>query len=236
MKAFILAGGMGSRLMPLTKDIPKVMVTIGDRPALEHIIRLCVRHDIKEIIIGLHYLPEKIQDYFEDGKKFHVNISYSYEPHMMGTAGAIKLASAFLCKEDFFVFNGDVMTNVDLQAMHIYHKNKGGLATVLVHPTDHPFDSDIVAYNQNFLVSHFFRPRAGDVFRAISKTGTHIFRPEVLDFIPAGVEYSLEKQLLPDLLLKGQLLYAYYSDCYSKDMGTPSRLTQVIDDYKHGKF
>jgi NDP-sugar pyrophosphorylase family protein len=212
------------------------MVEIGGKPILEHLINLCSRHCIKDIVISSHYMSDKIQAYFEDGRKFNVNISYSYESQMMGSAGAIKYAARFLGNDDFFVFNADVMTNVDLQAMSAFHREKGGIGAILVHPTDHPYDSDIVEYDQNFLVTRFFRPQAQEGVRPISKSGTHFFTSEVLDEIPDGVEYSLEKQLIPDLLAKKRLLYAYYSECYSKDMGTLERLAQVEKDYQNGKL
>jgi NDP-sugar pyrophosphorylase family protein len=236
MKALMLAGGIGTRLQPLTDHLPKVMVEIGGKPVLEHLIHLCAHHGIHDIVLGLYYLPEKIQNYFGDGDRFDVRIQYSIEPEMRGGAGAMKHAAQFLSDEDFFVFSGDVMTNVDLTAMSAFHREKGGLGTFLVHATDHPYDSDVVEYDENGLVKRFFRPQMGETFRAISKTGTHIFKPDVLSHIPEGIECSLEKQLIPNLLAQNQLLYAYDADCYSKDMGTPERLAQVTRDDQDGKI
>ncbi|MCX6816762.1 MAG: NDP-sugar synthase [Candidatus Beckwithbacteria bacterium] len=237
MKVFILAAGLGTRLKPLTNHQPKVMVKIGDKPILEHLINLCSFHGFKDIIINLHYFPKVITDYFQDGNKFGVHINYSREINqIMGGAGALKLAEKLLKNDSFFVLNGDVMTNVDLTAMAKFHQLKAGLGTFLVHPTDHPFDSDLVESDHNFLIKRFFRPHQGDKFKPLAKTGTHIFTPQVLDFIPGKTEFSLEEQLIPGLLARGQRLYAYYSDCYSKDMGTPERLTQVTKDYQNGKI
>jgi len=236
MKAFILAGGLGTRLRLVTEDIPKAMVEIGGKPALEHLINLCFRHHITDIVIGVHHLSEKIRDYFGDGNTFNVSIKYSYEPQMMGDAGAMKHASALLGQDAFVVLNGDVITNVDLTAMAAFHKEKAGLGTFLVHSTDHPYDSDLVRYDRDFLITEFFRPKPGDAFEPVSKSGTHMFQSSVLDFIPQGTGYSLGKELIPDLLSKKRPLYAYYSDCYSKDMGTLERLTQVQEDYQHGAF
>jgi NDP-sugar pyrophosphorylase family protein len=236
MKAFILAGGLGTRLRPITNRIQKVMVEIGGKPMLEHLVHLCSRHRITDIVIGVHYRSDSIQAYFGDGKKFNVNIRYSYEPHKMGDAGAMKHASALLGEDPFVVLNGDVMTNVDLTAMGAFHEAKGGLGTFLVHSTDHPYDSDIVRYDEDLLITDFFRPNPGDEFKPISKSGTHIFQPDVLTFIPQGVNYSLGGELVFDLLSKHQRLYAYYSDCYSRDMGTPERLARVEKDYQNGAF
>lgn len=237
MKVFILSAGLGTRLKPLTNDRPKVMVEIGGRPVLEHLVNLCSFHGFKDIIINLHHLPEVITNYFQDGNKFGVHINYSREiDKILGGAGAIKHASALLGNEPFFLLSGDVMTNVNLKAMLKFHQDKDGLASFLVHQTDHPLDSDLVEFDDQQLIKRFFRPQMGDEFKPIAKTGTHIFNPEILNFIPEGLEYSLEKQLIPDLLAKGKKLYAYYSNCYSKDMGTLARLEQVEKDYQHGQI
>lgn len=235
MKAFILSAGLGKRLKPLTNDKPKVMVKIGAKPVLEHLILLCKKHNIQDIIINLHYLPDKIKNYFKSGEKWGVNIYYSYEPEIMGGAGGLKYAEKYLDKT-FFVLNGDVMTNVNLTKMLKFHKRKKGIGCFLVHKTDHPYDSDLVEFDKKFQVLRFFRPKRGDKFKSISKTGTHIFEPEVLKHIPKNTKHSLEKELIPNLLAKGKKLYAYYSEEYSKDMGTWERLKQVGKDYQDGKI
>ena len=236
MKAVILAAGIGARLKPLTDRQPKVMIKIGNKPILEHLINLCSFHNLKDIIISTHYLPEKISAYFQDGKKFNVHLTYSHEKKMLGGAGALQLASALLKDDDFIVLNGDVLTNVNLTEMISFHHRRQGLAAFLVHNTDHPLDSDLVEYDDNNKILRFFRPQAGDNFQPISKSGTHIFKPSVLNFIPPQQEFSLEKQLIPALLTAHQPLYAYYSNCYSKDMGTLERLVQVRKDYQDGKI
>jgi len=236
MKVFILAGGLGTRLKSLTNNQPKVMIKIGDKPILEHLVNLCVKHNFTDIIISLFHLPKPVTQYFGNGKKLHARISYSIETKPMGGAGAIKYAEPLLKDDSFFVLNGDVMTCANLTKIAQFHQQKQGLATFLVHKTDHPYDSDLVEFDNNDLITKFFRPQKGDKFKPTSKTGTHIFEPEVLDFIPPDIKYSLEKQLIPDLLKQGKKLYAYYSNEYSKDMGTSQRLTQVRKDFKDGKI
>jgi len=195
MKVFILAGGLGTRLKPLTDNQPKVMIKVGNKPILEHLVNLCVKHNFSDIIISLHHLPKPVTQYFDNG-----------------------------------------VTNINLTKMVQFHQQKKGLATFLVHQTDHPYDSDLVEFDENHLITKFFRPQKGDKFKPISKTGTHIFEPEVLEIIPKDINYSLEKQLIPDLLKQGKKLYAYYSNEYSKDMGTPQRLAQVKKDYEANKI
>jgi NDP-sugar pyrophosphorylase family protein len=236
MKVFILSAGLGTRLKPLTDDKPKVMVKIGGKPILEHLIKLCAHHGFTDIIVNLHYLSDVVTQYFENGDKFGVNISYSHEKKIMGGAGALKHAQDLLKEEPFFVLNGDVITTLNLSKMAQFHQEKQGIGSFLVHQTDHPYDSDLVEYDDNFLVKRFFRSQPGEKVNPISKTGTHIFKPEVLDYIPNNQKYSLEKQLIPDLLSKSKKLYAYYSDEYSKDMGTHERLKQVKIDYEANKI
>jgi len=182
-------------------------------------------------------LPDTITQYFGNGNKFGVNINYSHEKKaVMGGAGALKCAQNLLKQDSFIVLNGDVMTNLDLTQMAKFHQEKKGIGTFLVHQTDHPHDSDLIEYDDNFLIKRFYRPKIGDKFNPISKSGTHIFKPEVLNYIPRNTKYSLEGQLIPDLLEKRKKLYAYYSDDYSKDMGTPERLKQVKIDYVKNKI
>lgn len=234
-KAVILCGGRGKRLRPLTDKIPKPMTKIGDKPLLEHLINLLREHGIIEIYLAVSYLGEKVEKYFTDGKKWGVKIFYSYDRKPLGGAGAIKLLERNF-NSTFIVLNGDVITNLNLTKMAVFHKQKGGIGTISVHKTDHPYDSDIVECDKNFLVKRFFRPRLGDKFKLISKTGTHIFEPKALKFIPKNKKYSLEEEWIPDLLKKGEKLYAYYSKEYSHDMGTPERLRKVRKDCKNEKI
>lgn len=238
MKAFILSAGFGTRLCSVVGGKPKVMAEIGGKPVLEHLINLCKMHGITSIIINLHYLPQAVINYFGDGSRFGVSIAYSLEKEkIMGGAGALKQAEKLIGNESFIVLNGDVITNVNLSEMIAFHRQKRGLGTFLVHDTDHPQDSDLVEFDANHLINKFFRGSSNYAKKPISKTGTHIFEPEVLRFIPADVEYSLEHDLIPDLLRKNKKLYAFYdNETYSKDMGTPQRLKQVINDYESGKI
>lgn len=237
MKAFFLAGGLGTRLGSLTSDLPKVMVEIDGRPVLEYLIYLCLSHKINEFVFSLSYLPEKVQQYFGDGRNLGAKIEYSIETEPRGTAGAIRFAEKFLRSGPFLVFNADVLTDVNLTSMIDFHRKKGGSMTVLARDSDHPFDSDLVEFNGDFLITRFFRPKVGDPFRLISKSGTHIIEPNLIDYIPESGAYSLEKELIPNLLTNKEKIYAYYDPkVYSKDMGTPERLEEVRRDWINGKI
>lgn len=235
MKALILAGGFATRLAPVSKSKPKPMFEINGKPILEYLVLFCREHNFKEIVISSYFQADKIVDYFGDGYKFGVSINYSLEKGWpLGTAGSIKRAEKLLRGDSFLVLNGDVLTDVNLTEMYNFHKQKGGLGTLFVHPTDHPLDSDLVEFDENYLVKRFYRPVLGGTFEPVAKSGSHFFQDKVLDMIPSNQAYSLEKDLIPILLSRGEKLYAYYSQAYSKDMGTWDRLFQVRGDVESG--
>lgn len=237
MKAFILSAGFGTRLLPITKKIPKVMIKIGGKSVLEHLIILCKKHKIEEIVINLHHLPEKIKDYFKDGSKWGVKIFYSFEPKIMGSAGALKKTKHNLKDDDFFVLNGDVMTDLNLSEMWKFHKEKKGIGTFLIHKSTHPYDSSILEVDQNWQIINFNKKvKPGKKYLNLSKSGTHIFKPEILAYIPENQPYSLEDELIPRLMVLKLPLYGYYSEDYSHDMGTLQRLKKVREDFRNGKI
>lgn len=234
MKAVILASGFGTRLKPLTDTLPKVMIEIGEKPILEHLINLCKEHQILDIVITLGYLPDVIREYFGDGSAFGVRIKYTFEREMLGGAGVLRLAQHYLGDSPFFVLNGDVLTDVNLSEIIKFHDLKKGMGVYLVHKTDHPYDSDIVVLDKNDRVIKFFRPAREEDFIPLSKSGTHLFDPKIIDYIPRNQFFSLEKDLTPILLEENRGIFGYISDCYSKDMGTPERLKKVREDYISG--
>jgi len=234
-KAVILCGGRGERLRPLTSKTPKPLIKIGGQPVLEHLINVLKKGGVEEIYLAVSYLGEKIEEYFQDGQKWGVKIYYSYDREPLGGAGAIKLLEKRL-DVSFVVLNGDFLTNLNLIEMVNFHRQKRGTASFLVHRTNHPYDSDLVEYDDNFLVKRFFRPKPGDKFKPVSKSGAHIFEPEVFKYIPMNKSYSLEKELIPELLKKGKKLYAFYNQAYSKDIGTWPRLKKARQDFRQGKI
>lgn len=238
MKAFILCAGQGTRLGPLTNDLPKVMCDIGGKPVIEHLVLLCRRHGITDVIINLHHLPDAITAYFGSGARWDVNITYSRETVLMGGAGALKLAQQELGDKPFFVLNGDVLADTDLTAMLAFHKSKNAAVTLLKHATDHPRDSDLIESDEDGRVIRFYRlaPQDPDPNVPFSNAGVHILEPDVLKFVPEHKPYSLERELIPELLRRGQACYAWTSDCYAADMGTPERLAHVRKDYADGRI
>ena len=237
-KAVIIAGGKGTRLPSITKDKPKPLIKIGNKPVLEHQILILKEYGIKEIWLLLGYLGKQIEDYLGNGEKWGVEIHYHYEEKLLGTAGALKVLEDEI-KEDFLVFSGDVMLNFDIDRFVEWHK-KDSIASIIVHPNDHPFDSDLVEVSKkDRIVSLLRRPHPDDlIFHNLSISSVYIFSPEVFKYIkdPFEEKKDIEKDLLPLLLGSEEKIYAYKTPEYIKDMGTSKRLEEVRKDYSLGKI
>jgi NDP-sugar pyrophosphorylase family protein len=233
MKAVILAGGKGTRLMPLTKDIPKPMVTIAGKPLLEWQILLLKKYGIIDIILCTNYLHEVIERYFGDGQKWGVRIQHSVEMQELGTAGAVKLAEPLIGTDDFFVIFGDDMISHNLLQMAKYHTKHNAEATLLVHESSHPMDSDIIERDKTGRITRIFRPKQGDSFEPINLTCIYILKPSLLKNIELKF-CDFGKEIFPKLIAKGHHLQAYYSEEYAQDVGTLERLQKVENDIKEG--
>ena len=237
MKTAILAGGRGTRLSSLTHSIPKPMLKIGDKPILEHQILLLKKYNISDIIICSGYLSKQIENYFRDGKKWGVNITYSKENKPLGTAGCIKELENKI-GSNFLVLYGDVMVNMDLGCLIDYHYLKRASATLVVHPNNHPFDSDLVDVNCEYKITNFLpKPHLeGLIFRNLVNAGVYLLSDKVFNYIKKGKKSDFGRDIFPMMLKKGEKLFAYNSTEYTKDMGTLGRLEEVRSDYKSFKI
>lgn len=234
MKAFILSAGRGERLGPLTAKFPKVMLPVNGKPVIEHLILLCRRYGIFDFIINLHFCPENIVNHLDTGKSLGVNISYSFEPELLGTAGAIKRMKASL-KETFLVLYGDVMVDVDLSKLMAYHKRKKGVGTMVVHKSSHPHDSDLVECDKNGRIIRFLgKPRKKEPLTTLSAAGLLILEPDIFDFISKDRRENLE-EIFPKVIESGQTILGYETKEYLKDMGTPERYEEVKKDFRGKK-
>ncbi len=236
MKAIILAGGKGSRLGKITKKIPKPMVKIGNLPILEYQVNLLKRYNIKEIIILSYYLSEIIERYFRDGSDFGVKITYFKEKKPLGTTGGIKEIEDKL-REDFIVIYGDVMVDMDIARLLAFHKNKNSICTLILHPNDHPYDSDLVEINSNQRITAIYsKPHSKNkYFRNLVNAGFYVISPKILKYIKKGVRADFGKDIFPKIIKK-EALYGYNTAEYLKDVGSPDRLVEVRRDYSRGKI
>jgi len=236
LKAVILVGGPGTRLQPLTDNKPKSIVPVLNRPVLEHTLAYLKHHGIEDIILTLNYLPDAIQDYFGDGKRCGVRLTYCIEKEPLGTAGAVKNAEAYL-DGSFFVLNGDLFTDMNLTEMLAFHRDKKAKATISLTWVDDPSAFGVVETDADRRVKRFIeKPPPGEATTNWINAGTYILEPEVLEEIPSGQHHMFEKGLFPRLLEIGKPVYGYEFKGYWLDMGTPEKYFSLNMDLLTAKI
>jgi len=220
MRAVLMAGGSGTRLRPLTCDLPKPMVPVLNRPIAEHIVNLLKHNGIKEIIATLHYLPDVFRDYFQEGKDFDVIMKYSIEEDQpLGTAGCVKKVEQMLDRT-FVVISGDSITDFNLQAAIAFHREKGAKATLILTKVPNPIEFGVVITDSEGRIQRFLeKPSTSEIFSDTVNTGIYILEPEVLEYLPPEVEADFSQDLFPLLLDRGEPLYGYIADGYWCDVG-----------------
>lgn len=220
MKAVLMAGGSGTRLRPLTCDLPKPMVPILNKPIIGHIISLLKKHNFTDIIVTLYYLPQIIQDYLKDGSDFDVNINYSLEEHIpLGTAGSVKNIQKYL-DDTFIVISGDSLTDFDLVKAVEFHKERNSIATIVLTRVPNPLEYGVVITDDRGRIVRFLeKPTSSEVFSDTVNTGIYILDPIVLEFLPPNEEKDFSKDLFPLLLKQNAKLYGYISEGYWCDIG-----------------
>jgi mannose-1-phosphate guanylyltransferase len=238
LKAVLLVGGPGTRLQPLTDNKPKSIVPLLNRPVLEHTLAYLKHYGIDDIILTLNYLPEVIQEYFGDGKRCGVHLTYCIEKEPMGTAGAVKNAEAYLDNKDsFFVLNGDLFTDMNLAEMLAFHREKKAKATISLTWVENPSAFGVVETDAGHRVKAFIeKPAPGTETTNWINAGTYILEPEVLEHIPAGQHHMFEKGLFPRLLDLGKPVYGYEFRGYWLDMGTLGKYFSLNMDLLTGKI
>lgn len=235
MRAVLMAGGSGTRLRPLTCDLPKPMVPILNRPIAEHIINLLKRHQITEVIATLHYLPDVIRDYFHDGSDFGVQMTYAVEEDQpLGTAGCVKNIAELLDRT-FLVISGDSITDFDLSAAIRFHKRRQSKATIVLTRVPNPIEFGVVITDEEGAIRRFLeKPATSEIFSDTVNTGIYILEPEVLDYLPANRESDFSKDLFPLLLDKGIPMYGYIAEGYWCDVGHLDAYREAQYDGLHG--
>jgi NDP-sugar pyrophosphorylase family protein len=235
VKAFILAAGLGTRLRALGLDVPKVMVPIGGKPLLQHHFEWFSTQGITEYILNLHYLPEKITDYFGDGSQFGVKITYSLETEILGTAGGVKKMAAQLRDGPFLVLYGDNLVQVELKPLLELHRNRQALATLALFESPEPWTGGVVETDATGRILRFReKPDRKDISTNLINAGIYVLQPDVLDAVPDGQFYDFGKDVFPKLLQAGQPVYAMRPRAYIQDIGTPERLLKAQRDYEAG--
>lgn len=236
MKAVIMAGGKGTRISSITQDeIPKPMLTVGEKPILEHQIECLKKSGVDEVIIVTGHLGNKIKEYFQDGSNFNIKISYYEEdPNKpLGTAGSLYYLKEKL-NEDFILIFGDVFLSVDFNRMFKFHQSHNSDATLLTHPNSHPYDSDLIITKDDEVVAFDSKENTRNYdYNNLVNSGIYVFSPRIFDYITEEKKYGLEKDVIAKMLGNNKVC-SYHSTEYVKDMGTPERYESVNNDYANG--
>ena len=235
MKAVVLVGGQGSRLRPITFDIPKALVPLRNRPFMGYMLDFLRRGGLSGAVLSLGYLPDPIQAYLcgqQDLEDFSVD--YAVEDHALGTAGGIKNAEEYLDGETLVVVNGDVLAGMDLAKAIEVHNASDALATITLTSVEDPTAYGLVEVDHEMLVHRFIeKPAADEVTTNLVNAGVYVLEPEVLEMIPAGREVSIEREVFPELRESGRLR-AHISSSYWRDIGTPRSYLAASHDVLSG--
>jgi NDP-sugar pyrophosphorylase family protein len=237
MKAILLAGGKGTRLRPLTVHTPKPIVPIFNRPFLHYQIdRLKQVPEIDEVILSLNYQPRRIEDVFGDGSDVGIKIRYVVEPSPLGTGGAIRYAGDSLT-ESVVVFNGDVLTEIDLGEVLRLHRERRAKATIVLTPVSNPTAYGLVETDGDGNVKRFLeKPKPDEITVDTINAGIYVLEPETFDRIPKDTAWSIERSYFPSLVERGEMFVAYTYRGYWIDIGTPEKYTDVHRDIMDGRF
>jgi mannose-1-phosphate guanylyltransferase len=221
MQAVVLVGGQGTRLRPVTYDIPKALVPLRNRPFMGYMLDFLRNGGLDGAVLSLGYLPDPIQAYLcgqQDLDSF--SVEYAVEDRALGTAGGIKNAQEYLDGDTFVVVNGDVLTGMDLATAIQIHKSSDALATITLTSVEDPTAYGLVEVDHEMLVHRFIeKPAADEVTTNLVNAGVYVLEPEVLDMIPAGREVSIEREIFPELQESGRLR-AHITSSYWRDIGT----------------
>jgi mannose-1-phosphate guanylyltransferase len=220
VKAVILVGGPGTRLQPLTDNIPKSLVPVLNRPFMEHTLAYLKHYGIEDIILTLNYLPETIVEYFGDGSRAGVNLGYYIEEEPLGTAGAVKNAEDCL-DNTFVVLNGDIFSDINLADMVAYHRQNNAVTTISLNWVDDPSAFGVVETDDTGRVRRFIeKPPADEATTNWINAGIYVLEPDVLKYVPARTHYMVERGLFPHLVESGERVFGYPFKGYWMDTGT----------------
>jgi mannose-1-phosphate guanylyltransferase len=224
MNTMVLAAGLGTRLRPLTYEIPKPMVPVLDRPVMAHIVDLLDRHGHERVIANLHWFPDTIRDYFGD------RLSYRYEEELLGTAGGVRNCADFFGDETFLIISGDALTDLDLDAFAARHRESGGVATLVVRRVPDTREYGVVIHDENGRISGFQeKPEPADALSDLGNCGIYMFEPEIFRYFPDAPFADWANDVFPALLANDVPFHVHEIDAYWNDVGS-------LDELRQGTF
>ncbi len=231
-----MAGGEGTRLRPLTTNVPKPLLPVVGEPIMGHLLRLLNRHGIDQAVVTVHHLAAAIRSYFGSGAEYGVALSYATESVPLGTAGSVRNAERGLAGEPFLVVSGDALTDIDLTALIEFHQRMGAMVTVALARKPNVVEFGNVITAQDGRVERFIeKPTWGQVFSDTVNTGIYVMRSEVLALVPADEKVDWSADVFPRLMAAGEPIYGYITDRYWEDVGTIDSFLSVQGDVLRGR-
>lgn len=230
MKAMVLAAGVGSRLDPLTSQLPKPLVPVANKPVMEHLLRLLKKHGFEDVVSNLHYLPDKIRNYFGDGSQLGLNVDFRFEETLSGDAGGVRACRDFFGDQTFIILMGDLLTDADLKRIYNEHKRKGALATIGIKKVDDVSQFGVVVYDEDGFIKGFQeKPAPAEALSQFASTGIYILEPAIFDYMPKTGSFGFGRQLFPQLVAQGLPVLSVDLQSYWSDVGT-------INQYRQSNF
>jgi mannose-1-phosphate guanylyltransferase len=230
MKAMLLGAGLGTRLRPITYEVPKPMVPILGEPVMGHIIWLLARHGFEQVVCNLHYFPDLIRGFFAEGSDYGVRVSYSYEEELLGTAGGVRNVKDFFGGETFLIISGDALTDIDLTALWRAHRESGGIGTLSLKEVDDPSRLGVVIAGEDGRIQGFQeKPDPAEALSNLGSCGIYVFEPEIFDYFPDRDFVDWAQDVFPVLLEQDIPLHGHRIEEYWDDIGS-------IPEYRRGNF
>jgi len=231
MKAMVLAAGLGTRLRPLTYEIPKPMVPVLDRPVMAHIVDLCRRQGFDQLIANLHYFPDTIREHFGD------SLEYRYEEHLLGTAGGVRNVRDFFGDDPVVVISGDALTDTDLTKLVERHEQAGGIGTLTVKKVEDTREYGVVLHDADGRISGFQeKPHPDEALSDLGNCGIYCFSPEIFDYFPDNDFVDWATDVFPVLLQNDVPFYIHEIDEYWNDVGSLDELRSGTFDALEGRL
>ena len=207
MKAVILAAGKGTRLGEITTRTPKPLLEVDGKPILQHQIELCAKHGVRELFINTHHLAEKIRDRFGDGSSLGVSITYSYEPDLLGTAGALHNFQEHLYDSHFFALYGDNRCDYDLRSLYDFHIQKSAIGTIALFEKQDVANSGIAILDPSNRILRFIeKPEPSEYVSNLVNAGVYVLSPRIFEYIPHGYS-DFGRDIFPKLISEGEMLF-----------------------------
>jgi mannose-1-phosphate guanylyltransferase len=230
MKAMLLAAGLGTRLRPLTYEVPKPMMPVLGRPVMEHILKLLARHGFDDVVANLHYFPEQIEQRFGDGSEWGMRLVYSHERELLGTAGGVRNVRDHFGGETFLIVSGDALTDIDLTALWEHHKEAGGIGTLSLRQVEDTTQYGVVILGDDGRIQGFQeKPDPAEALSNLGNCGIYVFEPEIFDYFPETDFVDWAQDVFPTLLDEDVPFYGHEITDYWNDIGT-------IGEFRQGNF